>query len=130
MDTAVAAGVKMTILPERMDLTLYMDITTQQVSVLYNAMSDRQRSILSRLVRTSRPEGVGGLDLSNTDAVKNEILGMKIIEHNFGGGIVVTVTLGQVLSSGGTIVPIDRVKEFETKNENIVLGMGAIIVDM
>lgn len=55
---------------------------------------------------------------------------MKIIEHNFGGGIVVTVTLGQVLSSGGTIVPIDRVKEFETKNENIVLGMGAIIVDM
>lgn len=130
MDTAVAAGVKMTILPERMDLTLYMDITSQQVSVLYNAMSDRQRSILSRLVRTSRPEGVGGLDLSNTDAVKNEILGMKIIEHNFGGGIVVTVTLGQVLSSGGTIVPIDRVKEFETKNENIVLGMGAIIVDM
>lgn len=129
-DTEAAAGVKMSILPERMDLTLYMDITDQQMSVIYNAMTDAQRQILSRLVKTSRPDGTSGLDVSNTDAVRDKILDLKIINHDFGSGVIITLTLRDVLSSSGLILPIDKVKDHVTKNDNVVLGMGAIIIDM
>ena len=92
-------------------------------------MTDGQRLILSRLVKTSRPEGVGGLDLSNTDAVKKEILDLKIIEHSV-SGTTYSLTLGDVLSSGGKVLPIDEALKLVEKNENVVLGMGAILVNM
>ena len=128
MDMVAAAGIEMSILPKRMDLTLYMDITSEEISIIYNAMTDRQRGILSRLVKTSRPEGVGGLDLSNTDAVKSEIMDMKIIEENYAGRTF-SVTLGDLLRSGGIVLPINKALERVERNENVILGMGAMIVD-
>ncbi|MDE6473829.1 MAG: hypothetical protein K2L70_01835 [Clostridia bacterium] len=128
MDMVAAAGMEMSILPKRMDLTLYMDLTSEEISIIYNAMSDRQRGILSRLVKTSRPEGVGGLDLSNTDAVKSEIMDMEIIREDV-GSYTFTVTLGDLLHSGGIVLPISKALEQVERDNNIILGMGAMVVD-
>ena len=128
MNMETAAGIKMSILPERMDLTLYMDLSTEEISIIYNAMTDKQRNTLSRLVKTSRPEGVGGLDLSDTAPVKNEIMNMNIIEENI-YGYTVAVTLGELLKSGGRVLPINTAKEHIVRDENVILGMGAMIID-
>ncbi len=128
MDMVAAAGMEMSILPKRMDLTLYMDLTSEEIAIKYNAMTDAQRSILSRLVKTSRPEGVGGLDLSNTDAVKSEIMDMEIIHEEI-YGYSISITLGDLLRSGGTVLPISKALEAVERDENVILGMGAMIID-
>ncbi|MDE6210386.1 MAG: hypothetical protein K2G42_00205 [Clostridia bacterium] len=128
MDMVAAAGMEMSILPKRMDLTLYMDLTSEEISIIYNAMSDKQRGILSRLVKTSRPEGVGGLDLSNTDAVKSEIMDMEIIKEDV-GSYTFTVTLGDLLHSGGIVLPISKALEQVERDDNIILGMGAMVLN-
>lgn len=128
MDMVSAAGMKMSILPERMDLTLYMDLTDEKIFIIYNAMDDAQRQILSRLVKTSRPEGVGGLDLSNTDAVKAEIMDMEIINETY-MGYTFTVTLGELLKSGGIVLPINTARQQVVRDDNIILGMGAMVID-
>ncbi len=128
MDMTAAAGMEMSILPKRMDLTLYMDLTSEEISIIYNAMTDKQRGILSRLVKTSRPEGVGGLDLSNTEAVKSEIMDMEIIREDV-GSYTFTVTLGDLLHSGGIVLPISKALDQVERDENIILGMGAMVLD-
>ncbi|MDE7348575.1 MAG: hypothetical protein K2N53_02815, partial [Clostridia bacterium] len=128
MDMAAAAGMKMSILPKRMDLTLYMDLTSEEISIKYNAMTDTQRSILSRLVKTSRPEGVGGLDLSNTDAVKSEIMDMEVINENY-AGYTISITLGQLLKSGGAVVPISKAFKEVDREKYVILGMGAMVIN-
>ena len=91
-------------------------------------MDDAQRQILSRLVKTSRPEGVGGLDLSNTDAVKAEIMDMEIINETY-MGYTFTVTLGELLKSGGIVLPINTARQQVVRDDNIILGMGAMVID-
>lgn len=128
MDMAAAAGVKMSILPERMDMTLCMDLASEDVIIQYNSMTERQRNILSRLVKTSRPEGADGLDLSNTDTVKSKIMDMKIIDDSI-MGLKFTVTLGDLLKCGGAVLTASEAIEQMTRNEKVVLGRGAMVVE-
>lgn len=129
VDMETAVGERMSILPQRMDLTAIINIASKDVTILYGNLTDRQKSILTRLIDTNRSEGVRGLDTSNTDAVREEILGMKIIEEEVYGNTFV-VTLGDILGSGGNIMPIEEALKVETRADNVVLGVGAIVVDM
>ena len=128
MDMQAAVGKKMSILPQRMDLSLCMDLANDGISIKYNAMTDDERQLLSRLVKTSRSDGESGLDLSGTDAVKTEIMNMVIIEEQF-MGYTFTLTLGDLLSSGGTVLPIDVARSQVIRDDNVILGMGAMIIN-
>ena len=66
--------------------------------------------------------------MSNTDSVKQEIMNMVIIEDKY-MGYTFSVTLGDLLRSGGTVLPINTARGQVERDENVILGMGAMIID-
>ncbi|MDE5756506.1 MAG: hypothetical protein K2I23_05380, partial [Clostridia bacterium] len=122
MNMTDAAGAEMSILPERADLTIIYELASKEVSIKYNSMTEDECGVLTRLMKTNNSQG-GGLDVNNTDDAKSEIFNMTIIEVK---EFSYTLTLGQLLQKCKKIAPIESVTN---KNENVVLGKGAMIVD-
>nr|MDE6276249.1 hypothetical protein [Clostridia bacterium] len=128
MDVAAAVGEAVSILPERMDLTLCMDLSSEDVVIKFNAASD-EHNLLSRLIENSRSDEEGGLNLSNIDEVKSKIMNMEIIKEKITDNNYIVITLGMLLRSGGDVLPIAKVNETVVKDENVVVGMSAMVID-
>lgn len=121
MNMTDAAGEEMSILPKRADLTVIYELLSEKISIVYNAMTKDQCDILSKLIKANSDGS--GIDLSNTDDVKEQVYDMTVIDvHEYG----FELTLGQLLEECKEVIPIVNVTG---KNTGVVLGKGVMTAD-
>ncbi len=128
MDMVAAVGEDMSILPKRMDVTLYMDLTDKDITVIYNAMTQEQMNVLSRLVKSNKTGEIGGFNTDKKEQVRDMLMDTSIIDENY-FGYSLRITLGDLLNEKGQVFPIAAANALVDKNDGVVLGMGAIIVE-
>ncbi|MBD5086378.1 MAG: hypothetical protein HDT32_03355 [Clostridiales bacterium] len=124
-DVQAAIGSKLSILPERMYITVYMDIDNVAggTNIVYNNLTDGQMSTLASLMNANADGASGFTDSGNIVNVVRQLNDTEIISAGSN-----KVTLGMLFEAkkgnGGAanLIPIAEAG----KDENVVVGVGAL----
>ena len=113
-NTQSAIGASLSILPSKLYLTLYFDVSdAENIYMVYSGLSDAQANILARLMSVNADGATAFTDASNLTVVREQILGTTVY-----GAITVAE-----LFDKGACVPISQA------SGNNVLGVGAITAE-
>ncbi|MDE7337437.1 MAG: hypothetical protein K2N32_04910, partial [Clostridia bacterium] len=123
-----AIGRKMSILPEYMYITVFVDIDDADdgARIAYNSLTNSQMDTLCALMNANADGAAGFTDAGNLGKVKDQLMNTVIINNPVGSDI----TLGRLLqikssANGGTaqVMPISAVNG---KSDGVVVGTGAL----
>ncbi len=124
-----AIGRNMSILPEKMFVTVFVDIDDAdgRVGIAYNSLTDSQTDTLKALMNANAEGASGFTDAGNFDKVKDQLMNTVIINNPIGGTDVTLGTLLQIKRGmGGGSAQIMPIADVIGKSDGVVVGTGAL----
>ncbi|MDE7079664.1 MAG: hypothetical protein K2O95_06085 [Clostridia bacterium] len=128
-DMQSAIGEELSILPERMFITVFMDLDNadSNAQIVYNRLTDTQMNTLASLMNANASGASGFTDGGNIAKVKNQLTDTVIINNPLGGRDITLGMLFAAKTNGGS----DRVDQLPIANvtgktSGVVVGTGAL----
>ncbi|MDE5549260.1 MAG: hypothetical protein K2J13_03305, partial [Clostridia bacterium] len=119
-----AIGERLSILPERMYISIIMDIDSSDADIVYNNLTDTQMNTLVSLMNANATNAAGFTDSSNLNKVKtqlNETVIFSVGSNNVTLGMLFDAKKG-VGGNSADLIPISE----SGKNAGVVVGTGAL----
>ena len=128
-DMQAAIGESLSILPERLFISIIMDLddASSDAQIIYNALSDEQINTLASLMNANSSGAADFTDSGNIAKVKTQLSDTVIISNPLGGRDITLGMLFEAMAGSGSdsvnLIPIANVTG---KNSGVVVGTGAL----